>query len=157
MLKLLQISVSAVSFAACVLAVALWVRSNSWLDRIDWPLGRRLPGWTATSVSMRGLVMVGVQPEQYNSFANQSTTWRITSGRLDKARVAHVDRGRFGFKIIRGRNELGLQFPIAALVATAAVCSLLPWVKWGRRFGLRILLVVISLIAAVLGLIVTSV
>jgi hypothetical protein len=155
MLKLLQIAVSLLSVAVSVLVIMMWVRSYSWLDRVDWPVGRLVPGWTATTVSVRGLVLVGAQPEQYNAYANQSTTWRVTSGRVENARVNHLERGTFGFKIIRGRNELGLQLPTPAVVAALGICSLLPWVKWGRRFGLRMLLVAISLAAAVLGLIVT--
>src|SRR5688572_24026902 len=40
MLKYLRIAVTALSLTACVLLIALWVRSYRWSDRLDGPLPR---------------------------------------------------------------------------------------------------------------------
>src|SRR5688500_810684 len=103
MLKCLRITVTALSLAACFLLIGLWVRSYSWLDRIDWPVGRFVEGRTAASVSVNGLLLIGVQPEQYNIYAAQSAVWRINSVAIENARIQHLDRGVVGFKLIRGK------------------------------------------------------
>jgi hypothetical protein len=152
-LRLLRIAASAACLVVCGLLIALWSRSYWWVDRIDGPVGRFFPGRTVTAVSVRGLLMVGIQPEQYNVYAAVADPWRINSARIETVAIRQIDDAYHGFKIIRDKNEWGLQLPCWAAVAATAFCAALPWLKWTRRFSLRTLLVVTTIAAVTLGLV----
>src|SRR5262245_46468124 len=92
-----RIIISTASAITCVLLAMLWVRSYWWIDRVDWPIGRSHPGWTATTVSVHGLLLIGVQPEQYNAYANQLAKLRVISGRTENVAIDHLSRRHFGF------------------------------------------------------------
>jgi hypothetical protein len=151
MRRYLRIAVSVVCLSASVLIFALWIRSYSRADRLDWPVGRLIPGRTLTTVSVRGLIMTGMQPEAYNIYANQSGKWRFRTGRIEITRMDLIDDGWLGFKFIRRPDEWGWQAPTWSLVAAFAVGAALPWIIGRARFSLRTLLLVVTLVAVLLG------
>ena len=154
MLKYLRIAVTAIALTTGIFVVALWVRSHSRLDRVDGPVGRLFPGWTAAAVSVQGVLMFGAQPEQYNVYAAQSHAFRFNSGPIERGRRIQIDRGFLGFKIVREKKEWGVQLPHWAAVVALAAFAAVPWWKRFPSFSLRTLLIAITVIAVALGVIV---
>ena len=145
MLKYLRIAVTALGLTACVLLVALWVRSYWWADGVG-RTAQTSRNTTVVSVgSNYGRVVLGrhvdpewvVPPEMINR-------WGYLS---DKARP--VQR-RFDWKA--SSREIRIEFPTWLAALLAASLAVAPWIRW--RFGLRTLLIATTLVAVGLGAIV---
>jgi len=138
----LRIAWSVVWGIACVLLIALWVRSY-W--RFDSLTGAAIYWNDFLIQSVEGLLFVSVDPSgKYDHL-------ELTSDVLtEPANPEHIFQ--FGSNPNQGRY-VGLPHWLAALlVATAAT---LPWFRW--RFSLRTLLIVTTLVAVVLGIVVWAV
>jgi hypothetical protein len=151
MSKYCRIAFSVVCGALCVVCLVLWVRSHRWIDRIDGPLGQSYPGRTVAVVSTDGVLMVGVQPEQYNPYAAESHAFRFNRARFEPGARYQPDRGVVGFKVIRELNESGLQIPWWFLFGTTLIGGALPWITGRRQFSLRSLLIATTFVAVLLG------
>jgi hypothetical protein len=147
MLKHLRVAVTALSLTACVLLIALWVRSYWWADGV----GRALQTSRNTTVvsvgSNYGGVVLGrhvdpewfVPPEIVNRWGYISDTARPVSPSFDwKA----------------SSRQVRIEFPIWSLALFAASLAAVPWLPW--RFSLRTLLIATTLIAVVLGIVVAA-
>jgi hypothetical protein len=137
----------------CILSLVLWVRSYRWIERLDGPLGRFYPGRTVAAVSIDGLVLIGVQPEQYNRYAADNYAFRFNRSPFDHPMAEGLERGVLGFKRIRGPNERGVQIPWWSLFCLTLVGGALPWLFARRQFSLRTLLALMTAVAAALGVI----
>jgi hypothetical protein len=153
MLKYLRTAVTAFSLTACVLLIALWVRSYL---RSDDLFMRLSPNHTAAVNSQEGSLLLilwterppnrqwgwrstSLQPRQY--------TWRRYQGKvLSKLgiRYEHVDA-----RLYRAASapHWFVILPFASL--TAAL-----WLPWSKRSSLRTLLIATTLVAVGLGVVI---
>jgi hypothetical protein len=144
-LWILRIAFSALCSVACVLLIALWVRSYSQIDSVQIVGGHRFGVY-------RGKLFID---ESFNV-----ATKNIKNSVGAVMRASH--RTLFGTPILyvvadarESRPQgVGTTMPFWPLTIAAAISSLLPW--FPKRFSLRTLLIVTTLVAAVLGLIAWS-
>ena len=164
MLNYLRIAVTVLSLAACVLVIALWVRSywivdvlekraTSQLFRLESQTSR-LSFWQIN----RGAGRRGFPPEINQILLNQMEMGRFYGHRPvddnhDKYwhQASVLAFGRFGDA---GDRVIFIPhwFPVLIFAAMAA----LPWIRWSRRFSLRTLLIGMTVIAVVLGIVTLS-
>jgi hypothetical protein len=146
MLRYVRIAVTALSLTACVLLIALWVRSYRVNEVIALPVG----GTKYHAQSLLGRMVFG---RASNSVTfRQPVTESLRRGAFKKDNI-------FGFGYFRARfgDLVSITIPHWFLVANLAALSILPWIPrsvW--RFSLRTLLIVTALIALVLGAIAVS-
>jgi hypothetical protein len=156
MLRYLRIAVTALSLTACVLLVALWVRSYKAYDGI---IGHVSKNRLINAHSFEGYLGVGTsvwpslpppftdyEPGHVNSLSasDEGKTWFLVD-----------DTGsRWRLYVATGPNqESGIVAPhwfVATLTAGIAVA---PWITWSKRFSLRTLLIATTLAAIMLGII----
>ena len=150
-LRYLRIAFSATCLIACVLLIALWVRSYWWQDilhftvagRADITIGSHWGGFWITAVDLRNL-MSGLQ----ELFPNQPVTFSSSFTGTD----SHA-------RPLWGYSTKTTPFPITTIVSCHCFSILLlvtfaavPWIrhlKW--RFSLRTLFIATTLVAVVLG------
>jgi hypothetical protein len=142
-LLLLRIAVSVVCLTLCIAFVALWVRSYQWIDSVGGPFSQtqRLLAWSSNG----GLVIqVNFHPWGYN--------WYLTHTPLFQSGSSH-SAFRFGseFRL----QKRGVELPHWFIVVLTATVAAAPWLPRSRRFSLRTLLLATTLVAVVLGLVVT--
>ena len=136
LLRYLRIDFSATCLVACVLLIALWVRSYWWVDVAN------RSQYSITS--MQGRLCVD---ESFDVLGNPVT--RSPSFTL----VNHFWGSAFetsGLTI--RRRGTGLAIPYWSLLLPMAALAAAPWLRW--RFSLRTLLIATTLVAVGLGLIV---
>jgi hypothetical protein len=137
MLNYLRITVTALSLTACVLIVALWVRSY-WVQ----------DGFLR--VSTANLQIIG---SNRGAFSFQTRTfgfplhgWRHISGPVDE------NHGLFLWYVICGITYIKVPHWLVALIGAGVAA--MPWIGW--RFSLRSLLIVTTLVAVGLGIVAVS-
>jgi hypothetical protein len=146
MLKYLRIAVTALGLTACVLLVAMWVRSYWRLDILE-----QRTGFEAFQISsVNGRIAIGqldprtyVIGESYLSVAaGDAADWR--------------KGGVLGFAYYDDGLVTALIAPhwLPALLFTAL--AVIPWISQRWRFSLRTLLIATALVAVGLGLIVAN-
>jgi hypothetical protein len=135
-LHFLRIAVTALCLPACVLLVALWVRSYWWVDAV-------YIAQTYSAGSMQGDMYV--MPGIYNSTPAHVVEHDI--GPIHIRSIRNAD-GKTVFRID------GRVVPIWILVLSIAALAAIPWLRW--RFSLRTLLIAMTLVAVALGVIVTA-
>jgi hypothetical protein len=136
MLKYLRIAVTALGLTACVLLMAMWVRSYWRHDQLicPWPNSRTLRVW-----STPGHLTFLTHPK-----AGQ---WKLETTRVGKR--FENQEGKIGWNS-NAFNTIAycpywFPVPIPALLAVAL------WIKW--RFSLRTLLIATTLVVVVLGIV----
>jgi hypothetical protein len=140
MLKYLRIAVTASCLTACVLLVALWVRSYSWLNRLR-------VGNNAIAAESGRLIVNDVynisrtEPELMSSYSRHA----IFGDYVD---IWNAPRGAL---VAVG---VGTSVPIWPFVAVGAAITVVPWIPLKRSFSLRTLLVATTLVAVGLGILV---
>ena len=146
MLKYLRIAVTALSLTACVLLVALWVRSYWWTDRL---ILRYALSIDLQSRAGQQLINVYIyhlpQPDHRRIWH-----WRLTSRPAQKR-----DFPATYFRWYGGKSGLEVDVPHWCLVLVSGALAAAPWVK-RRRFSLRTLLIAVTLVAVGLGIIAAS-
>jgi hypothetical protein len=156
--KCLQIAVTALCLTACVLLIALWVRSYWWADAfwhrpaetIAFRVMSDEGGMTFLTVKDISLRVMGDPPALGFSHRNY---WyegysRATSGASTFTKV---------FRGFHDRARSTWQIPHWLLVVLAASTGALPWTaRWGWRFSLRALLIATTLVAVGLGIVSVS-
>ena len=149
--RFLRIAVTALSLTACVLLVALWVRSYSRQETISF----RGSGNSVSTI--RGSLFINaagfnfiVDDDSAIGIRSYSNRKPLAGGRIFVSSMHPISH----FKDIVPRVK-GWKFPIWLLVATLVVVAALPWLPWwSRRFSLRTLLIATTLIAVALAAIV---
>jgi hypothetical protein len=150
MLKYLRIAVTALSLTACVLLIALWVRSYWYVDK----------AWAQVTPYVTGYVQI--TPGQF-SFFSVSSIVALPPGDWEKLKFP-VDEF-FGednplpSTPIFGKLSLSdgyLLIPAWLLVLLTASIAGAPWIRWSRRFSLRTLLIATALVAVGLAVVVIS-
>jgi hypothetical protein len=139
MLKYLRIAVTALSMTACVLLVALWVRSYWWRDSIAISSER-------TVVSRTGFIGIARSPE----FARQHRRWSLASLPLGRR-----DKGPAPWMVLYKSyplNKSELAVPIWMVLGALIVFTISAWLPW--RFSLRTLLIATTLVAIGFGVVI---
>jgi hypothetical protein len=133
---------------ACVLLIALWVRSPKACDLIS---KRDASGMTTTFCSSAGKVWFyrSVPPKPKIARATVPTPhgWKYTRIEVE----GNAEPQPFVFHLGAGKQKI--QFPDSVLVMACTIVGAAPWI---RRFSLRTLLIAITLVAVGLGIIVWS-
>jgi hypothetical protein len=151
MLHYLRIAVTALSLTACVLLVALWVRSYR---KFEWVV-IGVPGAHLRIVSYPAALQIMKEQFFVDKQLAQSP-WQI-HGRPRHPSVTgyylpRITKGQWPFL-----SEAVMIVPYWVLLSFAALLAALPWIRQlGRRFGLRTLLIATTLVAVGLAVIVAA-
>ena len=148
MLKYLRIAVTALGLTACVLLIALWVRSYGSWDRC-FRTGKN-HGWQLNSMLGHVVLVVAEPPKEFIPFfiAHLSTEGRFQG---------EFDKNILGFYFERTPQGMELDVPYWFMVLTGMAVTTAPWIRHlGWRFSLRTLLIATTLVAVVLGIVVAA-
>jgi hypothetical protein len=151
MLKYLRIAVTAFSLTACVLLVALWVRSYWRWEHVA--LGAT-PGQGFLVASANGAPLF--QYDDAYGTAWRRIKWHVHSAPTPEQPFGERRRILKGFDWHTFGSGFALSVPYWFLVVLAIALAAVPWFPWSRRFSLRTLLIATTLIAMGLGIIVMS-
>jgi hypothetical protein len=136
----LRIAFSAVCGVLCLLLSLLWVRSYSWADDIRWSRYCTVLGSNSGRLYLyktKLLVLLAPEPGvlKYSRYTAYEPWWITDS------------TSRFA-------GDYAICVPTWCAVAVAAAVAGVPWVTW--RFSLRTLLLAMTVLALVLGFIITT-
>ena len=149
MLKYERNAVTASSLTACVLLIALWVRSYSTRDSVFWPCTNH-----AMQVSsLKGHVViwiVGKLPSQ------QWVPFKIEHVTIGESFKSLFDNDVLGFYFERQPDGLRLDMPHWFLVLAVMIIAAGAWLHEKWRFSLRTLLIATTLVAVALGIVVAA-
>ena len=148
MLKYVRIAVTALSLTACVLLIALWVRSYYVADAIT--------GYTTNNNSILlssfwGRTLLSIGPPIQRRLAVGADI-RHSKYAVGEWIAVPQEVTTSGFGAHWGDNGIVIMSPLWFLATLAGVVAVLPWVA--RRFSLRTLLIAMTLVAVALGLVV---
>jgi hypothetical protein len=142
---------SAIFLVLCVALIGLWVRSYSWEDQCFFrPFGSH-PVFLASEAGrlVLGIVTMG-SPTHQNQFEASHAplkNWRGARAQIDRSTF-----GFGGFGIIAPVNP-SLVVPHWFAIVLAGALALVPWSRARCRFGLRSMLIAVTLLAIVLGIV----
>jgi hypothetical protein len=145
-LHYVRIAVTALSLTACVLLVALWVRSYYVADLIT---GHTSNAHKVVVTSFWGRLGLMVAPER----ARLAVDADIKLRRYEIGEWIAVPKkvGTLGFSAYSGEYGINVASPHWFLATLAGLFALVPWM---RRFSLRTLLIATTLVAVGLGIVV---
>ena len=148
----LRIAFSAICGAACVLLIALWVRSYWWVQGVN---GQLSANYAIGIGSLPGSIAISIRREAERPSLPRWTLESVETERWLKAfrRPGHSPHSRLWGAFFAERSTVAVPYWFAILffVALAAV----PWLR--RQFSLRALLIATTLVAVALGVIVYAV
>jgi hypothetical protein len=156
LLRYVRIAMTATCLTACVLLVALWVRSYWWMDTFYYPL-------TAPKAfliqSWDGEIWCGRATFVRASF---NSDWAI-KGTLINRSISSPDlrpftsgefRGYLGMGYVNYNVYQGVGGSHLGFVIASAIGTIMPWLRWSVRYSLRTLLIVTTLVAVGMGAVV---
>jgi hypothetical protein len=150
-LRYLRIAFSVACLIACVLLIALWVRSYYYLDKFTMPIS---PCCGVDLGSINGQVRCSLD-ELNASIPVQSADWGLQSDDA-KSNYAQSEVEDATWELIYDRIDywtmVGPHWFLVLLCATFAATPWMNKLKW--RFSVRTLLIATTLVAVVLGAIV---
>jgi hypothetical protein len=150
MLKYLRIAVTVLSLTACMLLVALWVRSYWLSEGLHVQLAESRP---IDFFSMCGSVEVSGGYDLSSDHTFKPGTWRYYSGKTtpeDSSDLSRENLIKFSSRL--DWDNYFIRAPHWALMLLCIPVAIIPWLRW--RFSLRTLLIATTLVAVGLGLIV---
>ena len=142
MRKYFKVAVTALSLAACLALVALWVRSRGVHD--DLKGGGR--SWNVILESDSGRVSINVEPSPL-PVADLKWYWVHYQTAGISPDIPH-------WAYLRVSNSVSIIFPHWFPALLTAMLAAAPWIKW--RFSVRTLLVATGVVAAILGVAVAT-
>jgi hypothetical protein len=157
MLKYLRIAVTALSLTACVLLIALWVRSYYGMDGrvFGWSYNRSLA--VASLCGEVGVVhfpkmnYIGISP---NKKLNWEEFPHYPYSSINNTGYPRVTRRqppfRADFRWCRQRYTWYVGVPYWFLTLSTVAIGAASWIRPSRRFSLRTLLITTALVATVL-------
>jgi hypothetical protein len=162
MLKYLRIAVTALSLTACVLLVALWVRSYWWSDEVGvLPIGRLRTSAREQTIAAWGIT-AGSERGTCEFTANEDTA---IYPYIFSEYIGHFvfddeweEHGLLGFNLWLKEDafshDLLVETPHWFWVFASAMLAATPWLPYCPRFSLRTLLIATTLVAVGLAAIV---
>ncbi len=155
-LRYLRIAFSATCLVACVLLVALWIRSYRWQDAVAGNLtNRQAYGVSSLKGRMRALLVVYYAQPHFEDFE-----WRTVdySGYESSNFLEWNPSWKYGVRTLPEPNTaFSVTLPLWTLVVSSIAIAAAPWIRLSKRFSLRTLLIATTLVALVLGAIVYAV
>jgi hypothetical protein len=151
MLYYLRIAVTALSLTACVLLIALWVRSYNTRDHV---IGRIAETRFLSFVSLEGVLNMLTSNLPDSPRSPYRERWQLGSTNLDAwDKTEFVEVGVFGFYLaaLPSNKSFIVCAPHWFLILLSAALAAAPWVPWSKRFSLRTLLIATTLVAIGLG------
>jgi hypothetical protein len=158
--RYVRIAVTALSLTACVLLIALWVRSYTWSDAIGGSVSEtenetlRLHS-TSGKLSLNWFLDAKLRDWAWTTRSSQELEREQEEVARFFARIGRILTPASGFAFRWSDNSLSVKAPHWFLVTlfgiSAALCGI-PWFKW--RFSLRTLLLATTLVAVGLGTII---
>ena len=152
MLKYLRIAVTALSLAASMLLIALWVRSYTWRDELAllFDGGSKL----ALLQSHPARLVAAMEYAGTDVFSREEYSHIFSTQRWTPPR----DRGFRSLlpRIWTGIHSSGIELPYCLLICAGGTFATIPWLRWSRRFSLRTLLIATTLVAVGLGVMALS-
>ncbi len=148
-LRYLRIAFSATCLIACVLLIALWIRSYAWVDSVS----KRVSATTwITGWSLEGEILWMLESNPNDS---RPAGWNIDKMRIEEWNDVmdenpYYQPHPFGSPVLRRIAFDSIPYWFSTLIV--ATLAALPWIRW--RFSLRTLLIATTLFAVALGLIV---
>ena len=142
----LRIAFSATCRTACVLLIALWVRSYWWSEYIGIPP-------TCSFGTTRGDIVVAYSVPTYSFFITNITPGYHKESPIQLVWSNDSALQKWTLSCVRENRLLGFHYigiRIYAMLAAVSALGTAPWLRW--RFSLRTLLIAATLIAVVLGL-----
>jgi hypothetical protein len=128
---------------ACVLLIALWIRSYWWGDAYSIQINN---SWFCCS-DLRGCVVLTSFDATKRSDIRAGYSWgRAPGQRLNELLPIQF----YGFYLNKDATGLGVVVPVWFLMVVSIGCAVAPWLSW--RFSVRNLLVATMFVAIVLGL-----
>ena len=152
MLKYLRFAVTAICLTACVLLIALWVRSYTWRDNVKVPLPADRYIYFASEVGIAAFLIrennTGVARIEINSWPCNSEDIRFFPF---NNHYSYSPLGSYAWWFDdTGFGAIAPYWFPAVLFTALAVA---PWIRqWQWRFSLRALLIATTIVAVVLGL-----
>jgi hypothetical protein len=151
--RLLRITASAAFLAAGAVLFAAWMRNFCWADVVWAPL----PGARQMTIaSSDGQIEVGIlRPTRWSPKPEGwgRATYTASQNRVLEVFVPWNKVIRYRFTINR---SMAIVLPHWLLTLAMLMLAAVPWIRWSRRFTIRTMLVVTTLIAVVLALAVTA-
>jgi hypothetical protein len=126
---------------ACVLLIALWVRSYWWIEGLTAPISTNRAIQVGT---LPGVVAVGVRhvQESLHTLQRPVAQWR----------ALHSGPSQLWGGTMLTQSTSSLYIPYWPLILLSMIFAGVPWRKsFGRRFSLRTLLIATTLVAVVVG------
>ena len=136
----LRIAWSVAWGSVAVLLIVLWVRSYTWADRVALTKSFEVVSLSGELVAdaSNGRLFGGTPRRRWETARNRGHG-------IDPSAYPYL-----GFGFLRAGNDLGILIPCWFVVLLAGAAALAPWLPW--RFGIRTLLIAMTLLAVVLGL-----
>jgi hypothetical protein len=163
MLKYLLIAVTALSLTACVLLIALWVRSYWWCDIFEKRTASQLIQVDSQSGRLSfhqfNPVTLKVSPTNTKTLLDALAIGRFYSC----CPVAKIPRRPYWHQVstlgvghFSGGLDRVMFVPHWLPILILAACTALPWIRSSPRFGLRTLLIATTLVAVGLRVVALS-
>jgi hypothetical protein len=158
MLKYFRIAVTALSLTACVLLIALWVRSYWWQDQYVLGLtktqfihGESARGW----ISFRSH-WVSLYDPYFAWMKFEWRGWRFNSFSIDEWDGSLLPNPAWRWHLRPGttQSHFTATFPYWLPILVTAALAAVPLLPWSKRFSLRTLLIATTLVAVALGTII---
>jgi hypothetical protein len=154
-LRYLRIAFSATCLIACVLLIALWVRSDTHRDEAAAPFGgnRRVVIQSLYGEIECVFTVAAWYPVSEWRLQSESTSITIPPTLyLEDKTTTHITG--FGFSWAFSSGEyLAVGVPHWFAMISIIALAIAPWMRWSWRFNLRTLLIATTLVAVTLGLI----
>jgi hypothetical protein len=151
--RLLRIAWSAVCGVLCLLLAVLWARSYQWADTFSFPITRK--HLLGVGSAQGGITAI---KSEY-VFGYYKSRWEFDHYPMTDASDAKVFQphnrpgfyGLFDLGIIISPPFLVMCLPYWFILGAAIVIGAAPWGRPSKRFGLRTLLIAMTVAAVLLG------
>jgi hypothetical protein len=154
-LHYLRIAFSVVCGIACLLLVALWVRSYSYWDQLYNPVSDKHLICIESASGRASLDLTESSPGSFWIWhVSQPLDARYWQGPMDFWEEANRDKGIAGFAVYANPWHMNYRAPLWFFLLPFAATGAAPWLPWSKRFSLRTLLILITILAVLLGLVV---
>jgi hypothetical protein len=158
MLKHLRIAVTALCLTACVLLIALWVRSYWWENSLclHRPNSNEL---CCTTLIGHFYVYWGEDLFSEPGVPGTTNEWSFENWNVKQRWGAEIFNDQDfvrGFSYYSDNENVSVSVPLWSLALLAGGLAAVQWLPWSKRFSLRTLLIATALVAVGLGVFVVS-
>jgi hypothetical protein len=143
----LRIAWSTLCFVACVLLIALWVRSYWYVETVLCKLSDDVLVYAGSAPGVLGFrILPEESVEPWIVYKQSTEKW------LKSVRDRWLEQTWGGFHI--DIDNAAIMAPYWFWCVIPVTIAAAPWLRWSNRFSLRTLLIATTLVSVILGLIV---